>query len=87
MYVSIQMKLNATNKSTLKSIAIVFAILCVLSSSLRTRVHSPVEIETSNDRIALRIHRVQGRVSRMPTTPTVEAVFVVAKNWSRTSEL
>ena len=42
------MKLNATNKSTLKSIAIVFAIICVLQF-LRTSYYSPVDIETTNE--------------------------------------
>ena len=42
------MKLNATNKSTLKSIAIVFAIIYVLQF-LRTSYYSPVDIETTNE--------------------------------------
>lgn len=42
------MKLNATNKSTLKAIAIVFAIICVLQF-LRTSYYSPVDIETTNE--------------------------------------
>ena len=41
-------KLNSTNKNTLKAIVIVFAILCALAA-LRTSTYQPVEIETTNE--------------------------------------
>ena len=43
------MKLNATNKSTLKSIVIIFLILCALGA-LRTSGYQPVEIEMVSDK-------------------------------------
>nr|QOR60488.1 hypothetical protein [Bathycoccus sp. RCC716 virus 2] len=41
-------KLNSTNKNTLKAIVIVFAILCALAA-LRTSKYQPVDIETTNE--------------------------------------
>ena len=43
------MKLNATNKNTLKSIVIIFLILCALGA-LRTSGYHPVEIEMVSDK-------------------------------------
>ena len=65
------MKLNATNKSTLKSIAIVFAIICVLQF-LRTSYYSPVDIETTNEESLFNLESKEECL----------VVFVVAKNWS-----
>ena len=41
-------KLNSTNKNTLKAIVIVFAILCALAA-LRTSKYQPVDIETTKE--------------------------------------
>ena len=42
------MKLNPTNKNTLKAIAIVFLMLCALAA-MRTSNYQTVEIETTNE--------------------------------------
>ena len=42
------MKLNATNKNTLKAIVIVFLMLCALAA-MRTSNYQTVEIETENE--------------------------------------
>ena len=42
------MKLNSTNKNTLKAIVIVFALICILQF-LRTSGYSPVTIETTDE--------------------------------------
>ena len=42
------MKLNSTNKNTLKAIVIVFALICILQF-LRTSGSSPVTIETTHE--------------------------------------
>ena len=56
------MKLNATNKNTLKSIAIVFLILWAFTY-LRTSKYQPVDIETSDEGSLFDLP-VQGRMSQ-----------------------
>ena len=74
------MKLNATNKSTLKSIAIVFAIIMCSLDALRTS-YLPAQSKSKRpmkNRSSISSPRKSVSVN---ITPTVEAVFVVAKNW------
>ena len=66
------MKLNATNRNTLKAIAVVFLLLCVLMMlSPRRSMYQPrpVNLETSEEAGATSIFDLEHKIECVPGSP------------------
>ena len=66
------MKLNSTNRNTLKAIAVVFLLLCVLMMlSPRRSMYQPrpINLETSEEAGPTSIFDLEHRIDRAPGSP------------------